>query len=336
MRKFNLSITLFSIAYWMVAALYFIGIRYSYTPDFEGIDKNPDILVQSLIPGVILGLIFGFIESNRKTRMQSFLMLIIFRALFYDLLFTLTVFVSSLYNNSLEFAINFLFQGDAIVVIGHLFVASMIYHFLIQINRRFGPGILFKYVTGAYFKPKEEERIFMFLDLKSSTTLAEKFGNIKYSQFIQNCFNLLTDPIQKSKGEIYQFVGDEVVLTWKLTADNVKNCLDFYFDFDKTLANNEDFFVKEFGVRPYFKAGVSCGTVTVAEVGSLKTEIAYHGDVLNTAARIQGLCNEFDKQLLISEFAANHLNNGYKPILVTETTLRGKEEQVGVFTVNKY
>jgi len=29
----------------------------------------------------------------------------------------------------------------------------------------------------------------------------------------------------------------------------------------------------------------------VAEVGEIKTEIAYHGDTINTAARIQEQCN---------------------------------------------
>ena len=91
--------------------------------------------------------------------------------------------------------------------------------------------------------------------------------------------------------------------------------------------------MRQFGVLPQFKAGVSSGTVTVAEIGSLKTEIAYHGDVLNTAARIQGLCNEFDKNILLSEYAKNYLNNGYEPVLVTETLLRGKAEPVKIFTV---
>lgn len=49
---------------------------------------------------------------------------------------------------------------------------------------------------------------------------------------------------------------------------------------------------------PEFKAGLSLGLVTVAEVGELKTEFAYHGDVLNTAARIEGYCIEFNKPLL--------------------------------------
>ena len=41
--------------------------------------------------------------------------------------------------------------------------------------------------------------------------------------------------------------------------------------------------------------------MTVSEVGKYKREIAYHGDTLNTAARIQALCNELQSGLLISD-----------------------------------
>src|SRR6185436_10400522 len=53
-------------------------------------------------------------------------------------------------------------------------VISFLVSFIKQVNQKFGPGILIPLVLGKYFKPKEEERIFMFLDLRSSTTHAEK------------------------------------------------------------------------------------------------------------------------------------------------------------------
>src|ERR1044072_3586681 len=51
-----------------------------------------------------------------------------------------------------------------------------------QIDRKVGPGVVFKWLTSKYPQPREEERIFMFLDLKNSTTLAEKLGNLRFSQ----------------------------------------------------------------------------------------------------------------------------------------------------------
>ena len=45
----------------------------------------------------------------------------------------------------------------------------------------------------------------------------------------------------------------------------------------------------------------------VAEVGVVKKEVAYHGDVINTSARIQAECNKHKVPILISEELLNDL-----------------------------
>lgn len=45
------------------------------------------------------------------------------------------------------------------------------------------------------------------------------------------------------------------------------------------------------------------------EVGYIKKEIAYHGNVFNTAARIWSVCNDFNKDLLVSEHIIRLFNN---------------------------
>ena len=205
-------------------------------------------------------------------------------------------------------------------------------------NKKFGPGILLKYVTGKYFSPKEENRIFMFLDLKSSTTIAENLSHVLYSKFVQDCFAELTGPILDYKGQIYQYVGDEAVITWE-KEDGLQgsNCLTFYYDFIDRLERKRDHFMKRYGVFPEFKAGLSLGLATVAEVGELKTEIAFHGDVLNTAARIEGYCTHFNKQLLASEILALELasNEQYTIHFIGEKQLRGKRENSRIYSCEK-
>jgi adenylate cyclase len=205
-------------------------------------------------------------------------------------------------------------------------------------NRKFGPGTLIKYLTGKYFNPIEENRIFMFLDLKSSTTFAEKLNHILYSRLIQDCFSELTVPVINYKAEIFQYVGDEAVITWgKDNGLNNANCVNFYFSFVNRLEDKKDYFLNTYGVFPEFKAGISLGFVTVAEVGELKTEIAYHGDVLNTASRIQGYCNKLNKQLLTSESLAYELEK-YKHIEIQpagEVELRGKEGKSKIYSIEQ-
>ena len=49
-----------------------------------------------------------------------------------------------------------------------------IFNMLIIINKKFGPGILYKLFTGKYYRPKDENRIFLFLDMRNSTVNDEK------------------------------------------------------------------------------------------------------------------------------------------------------------------
>jgi adenylate cyclase len=104
------------------------------------------------------------------------------------------------------------------------------------------------------------------------------------------------------------------------------------------LESKKDEFLKTYGVIPKFKAGISLGRVTVAEVGELKTEIAYHGDVLNTTARIEGYCNTFSKALLASESLVKALENSSQQFsfqYLAEVELRGKEGTYAIYSCEK-
>ena len=206
------------------------------------------------------------------------------------------------------------------------------------VNEKFGPGILWDMILGKYRKPRVEKKIFMFLDLTSSTTFAEKMGYLKYSSLIQQCFYDLNEIVQKYDGQIYQYVGDEAVICWdyeKGVKENV--CIDCYFAFQKKLFNRKDFYENEFGLIPEFKAGMHGGELVVTEVGVIKKEIAYHGDVINTTARIQDECSNYGEELLISgdlmkdlKLEAKHL---YKAM--GEVSLKGKEVPVQIFSMSR-
>ena len=209
--------------------------------------------------------------------------------------------------------------------------------FILQISEKLGQGVLINYLLGKYHKPREEHRIFMFLDLKSSTSLAEKLGHIKYSQLIQDCFFDLTDVVAKSDAQIYQYVGDEVVLTWKMNRGiKDQNCVNVYFDYVNAIHFREEYYQSKYGVIPAFKAGLDGGLVTVAEVGEIKKELAYHGDVLNTASRIQGMCNQYQATVLVSERLINQFKgtNKKEAALIGKLKLRGKDQAMNVYSIS--
>ena len=215
--------------------------------------------------------------------------------------------------------------------------ACMLALFILQVNEKFGQGVLVNFLLGRYHRPKEDKRIFMFLDLKSSTAHAEKLGHIKYSQLLQDCFFDLTDIVLKYDAKIYQYVGDEVILSWDITVGlSQGNCLKTFFAYDNLLKNKSTYYKLKYGIIPEFKAGVNLGSVTVAEVGEIKKELAFHGDVLNTAARIQGKCNDYKKKLLVSEEIKSsfkdHISYGFE--YLGDIILRGKKESVNIYAVN--
>ncbi len=208
--------------------------------------------------------------------------------------------------------------------------------FILQINEKFGQGVLFDMLRGRYHSPKEEDRIFMVLDLKSSTSHAEDLGHIKYSRLIQDCFFDLTDVVVEFGASIYQYVGDEVVLTWRLSKNKtLEKCIGVFFAYCGALEARKDHYEANFGFVPEFKAGLHAGRVTVAEVGEIKKELAYHGDPLNTVSRIQGKCNELGQRLLLSEQFARLADHpvGYSFVRLDEIKLRGKRQPITVYGV---
>jgi len=205
------------------------------------------------------------------------------------------------------------------------------------VNDKYGPGVFREFLMGKYFLPKREERIFMFLDLRSSTSTAEKLGEERYFNFLNDVFKYTTSDILNSSGEIYQYVGDEIVISWKMPKGTENaNCLQCFFRIQKTLRNKASYFQEQYDTIPEFKAGLHYGHVMAGEVGVVKRDIAFSGDVLNTTSRIQAKCNDLGVNLLLSKFLLDKLAKAadhYKFKKMGDLLLRGKEERVVLFGV---
>ncbi|SFD08636.1 Adenylate cyclase, class 3 [Chitinophaga sp. CF118] len=219
-------------------------------------------------------------------------------------------------------------------VLLYLLLFSILLNMFITVYEYLGAQAIVGALSGRYSKPAEEDLTFLFIDLRSSTTLAERMGHIQYSLFIENSFQILTDSIYKYNATIYQFVGDEAVLLWP--SKNARKTLapiHFYFDFIEQLQRNGPRFITEFGEVPHFKAAIHSGLVTVTEIRTVKKDIVYHGDVLNTCARIMGQCSSLNKDILISSVVASWLQDthGFKANLTIELPLRGKVELTAIY-----
>ncbi|MEO0332889.1 MAG: adenylate/guanylate cyclase domain-containing protein, partial [Bacteroidota bacterium] len=239
-------------------------------------------------------------------------------------------------DESLADALLFIQTDLAVSLLIYMFLLSLLLNFFRQLGNHFGHGLIFNFITGRYSQLQEEHRTFMFVDLDYSTALAEQLGHVKYSRFLKKCFNDLSEILPRYEADVYQYVGDEVVLTWLTPA--IKPHIDLpalYFDFQKKLQEEAPIYQEKFGVVPTFKASLHSGLVSITQVGQYRKELAYHGDVLNTASRVLALASTLRKTLLLTSPLADAIQSDskYEVHLIDKLLLRGKQEKVDVFEV---
>ncbi len=316
----------------------------------QNIDKinNSGPTFRGLFVGLFVGTIVGLCEEFLfldRFRTKTYLFLLLFRTLVYSSVFafflllinSLSVFLTTDFsiNKSIHTALfdEHYFRDLVIIII----IASVVIA-LLQIRRLHRPGDLIKYITGKYHRPEEIDKIFLFIDLKSSTTIAEKLGNLRYSEFLIDYYDDMTDAILMSKAEIYQYIGDEIVLSWSFAEGiNDAKCVHCFFDIANTIEMNKERYLKKFNVFPEFKAAMHAGSVSVTWIGTIKKEVVYHGDVLNTTSRIQDECNKYSQYFLISDYMLENIAmpEYLKTEFVGELKLKGKIEKVKIFGLKR-
>lgn len=208
--------------------------------------------------------------------------------------------------------------------------------FALEVHDRIGQGAFLGFLTGRYHKARSEIRCFMFLDLKGSTAHAERLGSGGYYELLNAFFADATDAILETQGEIYQYVGDEIVVSWReATGLDNGNCVRCFFLIREIVERNADRYRRRFGAVPRFRAAFHLGRVTAGEVGILKRERVFTGDTLNTAARIEERCGGLGLDTLVSGDLAASLPDGFGYSLrpVEEIQLRGKGSPTALFTI---
>ena len=156
-------------------------------------------------------------------------------------------------------------------------------------------------ILGRYRHPTREERILMFLDLTGSTTLAETLGEVRMQELLTRFFFDIDEPIVAHGGEVHGYVGDEVIVTWPLPAGvAAASCIDCFFAVADRVAANAKSYQQRFGSVPQFRAALHAGPVVISECGYSHRQIAFFGDTLNVTARLQELCKEIGRPLLVS------------------------------------
>jgi adenylate cyclase len=210
--------------------------------------------------------------------------------------------------------------------------------FMLQISRIIGARTLRDWVLGRYHRPHREDRFFLFVDIAGSTTLAERIGPVAVHEFLNGVFLQAADPVDDHRGEIYQYVGDEMVITW-LEKEGRPDArpIGCFAAIEGALQAAAPDFVQRFGVAPRVRGALHFGPAVVGEVGGRKRDIVFHGDVMNTTSRLEQVARELDKPFVASADAWQRLavDDRWKVEDLGARVLRGRASPVQVYAVTE-
>ena len=232
----------------------------------------------------------------------------------------------------------FLGSRQFLAIVALLTLASFLINFARQVRLMLGPGTLTSLLLGRYARPVAEERVFLFLDLTASTALAERLGPARFNDFKNDFFHDVSEPVLATRGQIYQYVGDEVVVTWRVRKGRASgNPLRTFFLIEDAVESRRARYERRYGEAPVFKAGLHAGPVVTAEIGDLKKDIVHSGDAVNVTARIEAECRPRGQRLIISErvLELTEIPSSAEVEDLGPVALRGRGEAVRLFGVQR-
>ncbi len=169
-------------------------------------------------------------------------------------------------------------------------------------------------LAGRYFRPVREERAFLFLDLKNSSTLTIELGDVRFHEFLSRFFHEADRAIVQTGGEIVSYVGDAVIITWPLLEDKKLNArpLVALRAITTRLQQIGPAFQEEYGHAPAIRAALHGGPVVVGECGDSRRQVTFLGEVVNITARIETEAKKLDLDYLASATVLETLDSPEK------------------------
>lgn len=227
-------------------------------------------------------------------------------------------------------------DGDVWWTIVFSFAVGFAVVLSLTLNRLIGPGVFRNFLLGRYHTPREEERALLFIDLAGSTAIAEGIGATRFLELMNEFVHDVGVALEGSGGVIYQYVGDEAIITWRLDKSReISGAVEVVLRLRARVAARGEHYRSRFGVAPTFRAAMHAGPVVVGEMGDSKLEIVLLGDTVNTTARIEQACRELDRDFLASAEALDlvTLPPGVESKEMPPVALKGKSRQVRLFAI---
>lgn len=241
------------------------------------------------------------------------------------ILFSKNIEIGDIFNHGGELIAQSNYLLDGVFIKCLIVLATQL---LYQLGQKYTPGFFIRMLLGQYSTPRSEDRIIMFIDLKDSTPISEQLGHKKYFMFIKEFIYEVSNAALQCNGDIYQYVGDEAIITWAKKPKNNMKCIQVLIAVRKALQSKAQDFKQEYGFVPEFRAGIHVGEVTVGEIGVVKKDLAMSGEAMNTTARIRSACSELNYKHIVSEKYFDYTNlKDWQGEFLGEIQLKGLEKK---------
>lgn len=307
--------------------------------------------INGAVCGALMGALISYLELWRfrsGVRQFRFITLLVLRTSIYLLLiFTIlfnVVVVSRMWQQHLSYPSvlrdagfqSYLVHGNFPVAILYSMLFAFTIHFTRMMSRKMGQGVLASFVTGTFYQPVVQERIVMFLGLRNHGPVSATLSDLEFFRFLNAYFYDLTEPIVSHRGIIYEYVEDLIVITWSMKKGlEDSNCLRTFLAIQQKIQEKAGEYLEKYHIAPEAYASLHLGSVVRAEIGSVKTQIVFHGDVMNTASRLLGKCLELKRDLLVSENVVEKLCGSYSFHPEGSFPLKGKTQSVRAFSISE-
>lgn len=175
----------------------------------------------------------------------------------------------------------------------------------------------------------------LFSDIRDFTTLSEKKSPADVVLMLNQFFDAMTDCIESEGGVVNKFIGDAILAVFGAPIffedHSVKAVTAAKKMRIRLQSLNEDFLKQGY---PQFKIGIGVhtGHILAGTIGSHhRMEYTVIGDAVNVASRIEGLCKETGKDILVSgDVLKNDLVNAQ---YLDTFNVKGRHEALKIFTI---
>ena len=166
---------------------------------------------------------------------------------------------------------HYLLYEDFLIGILYASVLIVLFNFTRLMYRKLGQRTLGDLITGKYVNPVKQNKIVMFLQIANTESFLHKLGRVRFNDFLNDFIFDITEPILAYRGEIYEYIEDQVVVVWNYKSGiSDARCIRAYFEAKDELLMKKEKYVQKYNMFPRIQAAYHAGSVVKGEIGVIK------------------------------------------------------------------